>query len=161
MSISDVVTGVVTEVEGSSVVAKESTVASRASQTSVDSLSTTVSTLPTSAFNSSDRTALEALSNTSDTDIHTALDSYTNKGDYQADVSNLLLSADTRLDSLVNLDATVSSRSEFDAATDTVEARNMRGTDNALLAVDYVAPANPDLNTLTQDVSDIKNGLLR
>jgi len=160
ISVADVVTGVVTEVESSSVVAKEATVASRASQTSIDSLSTTVSTLPTSAFNSADRTALEALSNTSDTDIHTALDSYMNKGDYQADVSSLLQSADTRLDSLANLDTTVSSRSEFDASTDTVDARNMRGTDNALLAADYVAPTNPDLNTLTQDVVDIKNGLL-
>lgn len=156
LSVNDVVTGV----EGSSVIAKETTVASRASQTSVDSLSTTVGALPTSAFNSSDRTVLEALSNTSEGDIHTALDSYTNKDDYQADVSGLLSSTDTRLNSLTNLDASVSSRSSFDAATDTVEARNMRGTDNALLAADYVVPTNPDLSTLTQDVTDIKNGLL-
>lgn len=118
------------QVENSSVIAKEVTVNTRASQASVDNL-------PTTAFNDNDRTTLNALSNTSETDIHTALDSYTNKGDYQADTSNLLQTSDVRLS---NLDAPVSSRSTFNATTDEVTTAG--------------------LSDIAADVADTKQGLL-
>lgn len=79
----------------------------------------------------------------------------------RADVSgiptNPLLANDSRLD---NLDAAISTRSTFNSASDTVEANNMRGTDNALLASNYTAPANSDvgaIKTVTDQLLNILN----
>lgn len=58
----------------------------------------------------------------------------------------------TRATNLDNLDAAITSRSTLTAAqvrtelnTNPVPASNMRGTDNALLAANYTAPANADI----------------
>ena len=60
----------------------------------------------------------------------------------------------TRATNLDNLDAAVTTRSTLTAAqvrtelnTNPVPASNMRGTDNALLAANYTAPANADITS--------------
>lgn len=71
----------------------------------------------------------------------------------------------TRATNLDNLDAAVTSRSTLTAAqvrtelnTNPVPASNMRGTDNALLAANYTAPANADIaSTLTQATTAATN----
>lgn len=90
----------------------------------------------------------------SESELHTALNNYTNKDDWKADVSsiptNTLLTTDTRLN---NLDSTISSRSTFNPLTDTVERvtlvdttttnTDMRGTDGA----NRIAPNNSQFTT--------------
>ena len=67
-----------------------------------------------------------------ETEIHTALDSYINKDDYKADISNL---------------------STFDPTTDEVIASNMRGTDNA----NTIAPDNDSIALIKAKTDTLQN----
>ncbi len=86
--------------------------------------------------------------------IPTTLDNYTNKDNWKADVSNIpinpLLDNDIRLN---HLDADISSRSTFDNTIDTVEANNMRGTDNA----NTIAPDNTSILEIKSKVNTLEN----
>lgn len=92
-----------------------------------------------------------------ESELHAALDSYTNKADWKASYSLTAAAVRTELTTeLARIDANTSSRSTFDPATDTVATvttvTNMRGTDNA----NTVAPDNASIAAILTDTNELQ-----
>lgn len=118
--------------------------------TTAASQSTTAATQATTAATQSTTAASQAT--TAATQATTAATQATTAATNSTTLTTRLTA--TRATNLDNLDAAVTTRSTLTAAqvrtelnTNPVPASNMRGTDNALLAANYTAPANADITS--------------
>lgn len=122
---------------------------------------TTAATQSTTAASQATTAATQA--STAATQATTAATQATTAATNSTTLTNRLTA--TRATNLDNLDAAVTSRSTLTAAqvrtelnANPVPASNMRGTDNALLAANYTAPANADIaSALTQATTAATN----
>ena len=110
----------------------DAAISSRATQTSVDNISVSIVA----------------------TDIHTALDSYTSKDDYKADLTGIATTANvTALNDFNPSIDVVANVTLVDTVTTNTD---MRGTDSALLNASYTAPDNASISLILGDTNELQ-----